>query len=186
MSTAAGAATVSLAALPSADILVGNASNVASPVAISGDATLSNAGALTLDTVNSNVGSFTNASVTVNAKGLVTAASSGSGGVTSLSNSDGSITLSASTGAIVLSAAGKITPLGVGSIILARSASAGAGFTANSSVAASYIVGIYLNSASATGTPSFTATGDSLSGTWNPLFSGTGSNYDAVLLQRIA
>jgi len=34
--------------------------------------------ALTLATVNSNVGSFTNASVTVNAKGLITAASSGS------------------------------------------------------------------------------------------------------------
>ena len=36
--------------------------------------------ALTLATVNSNVGQFTNATVTVNAKGLVTAASSGSGG----------------------------------------------------------------------------------------------------------
>lgn len=40
-----------------------------------GDATGS--GALTLATVNSNVGSFTNGSFTVNAKGLVTAASSG-------------------------------------------------------------------------------------------------------------
>jgi hypothetical protein len=36
--------------------------------------------ALTLATVNSNVGSFTNANITVNAKGLVTAASTGSGG----------------------------------------------------------------------------------------------------------
>lgn len=36
--------------------------------------------AATLATVNSNVGSFTNASITVNAKGLITAASSGSGG----------------------------------------------------------------------------------------------------------
>jgi len=34
---------------------------------------------LTLETVNSNVGNFTNANITVNAKGLVTAASSGSG-----------------------------------------------------------------------------------------------------------
>ena len=36
----------------------------------------------TLKTVNSNVGTFTNATVTVNAKGLVTAASSGTGGGT--------------------------------------------------------------------------------------------------------
>jgi hypothetical protein len=34
----------------------------------------------TLATVNSNVGSFTNASVTVNAKGLITAVSTGTGG----------------------------------------------------------------------------------------------------------
>ena len=46
-----------------------------------GDAT-SSAGsvALTLATVNSNVGSFTNANITVNAKGLITAASTGSAG----------------------------------------------------------------------------------------------------------
>ena len=49
------------------------------PVAISGDVTIANTGAITLDTVNSNVGSFgTNTAIptfTVNAKGLVTAAS---------------------------------------------------------------------------------------------------------------
>lgn len=48
-----------------------------------GDATGSTA--LTLATVNSNVGSFTNADITVNAKGLITAASSGSGGGSAVS-----------------------------------------------------------------------------------------------------
>lgn len=77
---AAGAAIAfsKLAALTSGNILVGNGSNVATSVALSGDATLANTGALTLATVNGNVGSFTNANITVNAKGLITAASSGS------------------------------------------------------------------------------------------------------------
>jgi hypothetical protein len=49
--------------------------------ALTGDVTAgpgSGSQATTLATVNSNVGSFTNASITVNAKGLITAASSGS------------------------------------------------------------------------------------------------------------
>lgn len=54
--------------------------------ALTGDGTASGPGsaALTLATVNSNVGSFTNASITVNAKGLITAASSGSSTVTTI------------------------------------------------------------------------------------------------------
>jgi hypothetical protein len=59
--------------LTSARILVGNGSNIATSVALSGDATISNTGVLTLATVNSNVGSFNN--FIVNAKGLITAAS---------------------------------------------------------------------------------------------------------------
>jgi len=46
---------------------------------LTGDVTTSGA-ASTLATVNSNVGSFTSANITVNAKGLVTAAANGSGG----------------------------------------------------------------------------------------------------------
>lgn len=54
--------------------------------ALTGDVTASGPGsvAATLATVNSNVGSFTNASLTVNAKGLVTAASNGAAPVTAL------------------------------------------------------------------------------------------------------
>lgn len=54
---------------------------------LTGDGTASGPGstAFTLATVNGTVGSFTNASFTVNAKGLITAASSGTAPVTSIS-----------------------------------------------------------------------------------------------------
>lgn len=64
--------------LTNTHILVGNASNIATDVALSSDATIANTGALTLATVNSTVGTFGDESnvpqVTVNAKGLITAA----------------------------------------------------------------------------------------------------------------
>lgn len=67
---------------------------------VSGDATGTRAGTnlpLTLATVNSNVGSFTAASITVNAKGLVTVASSGTA-APSAANPTGTIGLSAVNG----------------------------------------------------------------------------------------
>lgn len=77
VNAAAAIAFSKLAALTSAHILVGDGSNIATDVPLSGDATLDNTGALTLATVNSDVGSFTNADVTVDAKGRITAVTNG-------------------------------------------------------------------------------------------------------------
>lgn len=64
--------------LTNTHILVGNAAGIATDVALSGDATIANTGALSLAVVNSNVGTFGDGShvaqVTVNAKGMITAA----------------------------------------------------------------------------------------------------------------
>ncbi len=64
------------------DIFVGNGSNIATAVAMSGDASIVASGALTLATVNSDVGTYGDSSdvaiVTVNGKGLITAVSTAS------------------------------------------------------------------------------------------------------------
>jgi hypothetical protein len=59
----------------------------------------------TLATVNTNVGSFTNASLTVNAKGLITAASSGTAPVTSVTGTSPVASSGGATPAISLSSA---------------------------------------------------------------------------------
>jgi hypothetical protein len=56
---------------------------------MSGDATLGTTGALTLATVNSNVGTFSNTTLTVNGKGLITAASSGTATIPTLATATG-------------------------------------------------------------------------------------------------
>ena len=72
-------------------------------ITLTGDVTGSGTGsfATTLATVNSNVGSFTNASITVNAKGLITAASSGADPVTSILGTANRITVTGTTSAVV-------------------------------------------------------------------------------------
>jgi hypothetical protein len=76
-----------LANLTSGRLIVGNGSNVPTAVALSGDATLSNTGALTIadDAVTAakladtsvTAAAYTNASITVDAQGRITAASNG-------------------------------------------------------------------------------------------------------------
>ncbi len=60
---------------------IGTITGDATSAGSSFDGSANNTNALTLATVNSNVGSFTNASITINGKGLITAASSGTGGI---------------------------------------------------------------------------------------------------------
>jgi len=67
--------------ITSGKILVADGSNGFIEKAVSGDATLASTGALTLANSGVSAASYTNASVTVDAKGRITSASSGSAGV---------------------------------------------------------------------------------------------------------
>lgn len=75
-----GAITGSKITLPNGKIFIGNGSNAAVASPVVGDLSIDSSGNSTLSTVNSNVGLFTSANITVNAKGLITAAANGSGG----------------------------------------------------------------------------------------------------------
>lgn len=73
--------------------------------ALTGDGSASGPGsaAFTLATVNSNVGSFTNANITVNAKGLITSASNGTGSAPAITGSRASPTAVTAGGGVTFS-----------------------------------------------------------------------------------
>lgn len=87
-----------IGAMVDASIVYVDATPLLTRAALTGDITASQgSNATTLATVNSNVGSFTYANITVNAKGLITAASSGTAPVTSVSGTTNRITITGTT-----------------------------------------------------------------------------------------
>ena len=82
--------------LPAAQIVVGSALNVATKVALSGDATISNAGALTLAAAQTNVESITNNSLVLEGNGNIKLDLQNSGVAKFLIGSDDKLVLNTS------------------------------------------------------------------------------------------
>lgn len=144
---------------------------------LTGDVTASGPGSVasTLATVNASVGSFTNASLTVNAKGLVTAASSGAAPVTSISvataNGLGGSSSGGATPALTLSTS--VTGIVKGNGTALSAATAGTDYSAGTSALATGI----LKSTTTTGALTIAVAADFP--TLNQNTSGTASNVTA-------
>lgn len=132
--------------------------------ALTGDVTAAGPGssAATLATVNSNVGTFANASVTVNAKGLVTAVSAGSGAAPNVTGSRASPTAITAGGGISFSGSAYTNFAFI-------SAASPITVSANPQIAAGSLVGqeLILIARDATNTVTLSdGTGLSLNGAW--------------------
>lgn len=178
-STTGGVTTVSLAALPSADILVGNGSNVATAVVVSGDLTLANTGAFTVAKIAGvAVGTPTGTGNVVfsNSPTLVTPAlgTPASGVGTNLTGTAAGLTAGNVMNVPIM------TALGVGAIMLAE-VSGGSQINVGVSTAASNLSGPQWFPTTG---GNASVSGDSITGTWQAM--QTTPNSRIGLFQRTA